>query len=233
MEIQRNGVVITISENQGPRRVSRQREAGEATRRETRRKLLLAARDEFAENGYHAATVARIAGRADVAVQTLYHAWGSKRDLLRGVLELAITGDEDVHLDRMELPNALLASAEPSAHRDPDALLVHLVHQFRVLAERSSGVWKTYRDAAAVDPDIAADWSALMQLRRTNIAALYAAVPKKAWRKGLTPHRAIDTIWTIASPQAHELLVGVLGYSYEDFEAWLLETIRRSVLDVA
>ena len=50
------------------RRVSRQREAGEATRRETRRRLLAAAKAEFAERGYAAATVIRIAERADVSV---------------------------------------------------------------------------------------------------------------------------------------------------------------------
>ena len=75
------------------RRVSRQREAGEATRRETRRQVLVAARQEFAEYGYSAATVAGIAERANVAKQTLYSAWGSKRALLRGVMETAITGD--------------------------------------------------------------------------------------------------------------------------------------------
>ena len=61
------------------RRVSRQREAGEVTRRETRRKLLVAAAEVFAESGYAAATVAKIADRADVSVQSLYSAWGSKR----------------------------------------------------------------------------------------------------------------------------------------------------------
>src|SRR5262252_5266256 len=80
------------------RRVSRQREAGEATRRETRRRLLVAARAEFAERGYAAATVIRIAERADVSVQTLYSNWGNKRNLLRAVMESSVTGDEDVPL---------------------------------------------------------------------------------------------------------------------------------------
>jgi AcrR family transcriptional regulator len=220
-----------MAEPQKTRRVSRQREAGEATRRETRRKLLLAARDEFAENGYRAATVAKIADRADVALQTLYHAWGSKRDLLRGVLELAVTGDEDVHLGRGEMPDAVLARVDPGVHGDPDQLLVHLVGTFRGLAERSAAVWKTYRDAAAVDADIEADWAALMELRRTNFSTLFASVPTQAWRAGVSAERAVDTIWTLASPQTHELLVGVLGYSYDDYEDWLLTTIRRSVLE--
>jgi AcrR family transcriptional regulator len=219
-----------MTDHTSGRRMSRQQEAGEATRRETRRQLLLAARDEFAENGYRAATVARIAARAGVAVQTLYHAWGSKRDLLRGVLELAISGDIDIHLDRDELPNALLAATDSATRHDPVPLMAHLAREFRILAERSAGIWKTYRDAAAVDADIAADWSALMHLRRTNFAVLFASVPDEAWRTGLSAERAIDTIWTIASPQSHELLVGVLDYSYDEFEVWVLETIRRAVL---
>ena len=81
-----------------PRRVSRQREAGEATRRETRRRLLAAAKAEFAERGYAAATVIRIAERADMSVQTLFSNWGNKRNLLRGVMESAVTGDDDIPL---------------------------------------------------------------------------------------------------------------------------------------
>src|SRR5262245_38725936 len=49
------------------RPISRQREAGEVTRRETRRRLLVAAGLEFAERGYVAATVNRIAERAGVS----------------------------------------------------------------------------------------------------------------------------------------------------------------------
>src|SRR5258707_10699024 len=71
----------------GTGRVSRQREAGEVTRRETRRRLLAAARAEFSERGYAAATVARIASRAGVSVQSLYNDWGNKRNLLHAVME--------------------------------------------------------------------------------------------------------------------------------------------------
>ena len=91
-----------------PRRVSRQKEAGEATRRETRRRLLAAAKAEFAERGYAAATVIRIAERADVSVQTLYSNWGNKRNLLRAVMVSSVTGDED---------RPLVAGAAPAGVR--------------------------------------------------------------------------------------------------------------------
>lgn len=67
-------------------------QAGSASRVETRRRLLEAAGHEFAEGGYAAATVTRIAARAGVTVQTLYLAWGSKRALLRAYMEAALLG---------------------------------------------------------------------------------------------------------------------------------------------
>jgi len=212
------------------RRVSRQREAGEATRRETRRKLLVAAGEEFEESGYRAATVSRIADRADVSVQTLYHAWGSKRDLLRGVLELAVTGQEEGSLHEGAVRAQLLASIDPEDAADPERLLAHLVHGFRVLAERAASVWGTYRDAAAVDADIASDWRGLMELRRSEFHRLMEVVPTSALRKGLTQASAADTAWAIVSPQIHESLVDTAGYTYDEFESWLRTTLVASLL---
>jgi len=100
-----------------PRRVSRQKEAGEATRRETRRRLLAAAKAEFAERGYAAATVIRIAERADVSVQTLYSNWGNKRNLLRAVMESSVTGDEDLPLVAGEPPAVFAATTAARARQ--------------------------------------------------------------------------------------------------------------------
>src|SRR5690349_23066267 len=116
------------------RRVSRQREAGEATRRETRRRLLAAAKAEFAERGYTAATVIRIAERADVSVQTLYSNWGNKRNLLRAVMESSVTGDEDVPLTAGEPPPVFTAPLDPGQANDAGQLLAHLSHQYRLMA---------------------------------------------------------------------------------------------------
>ena len=217
-------------EKSSTRRVSRQREAGEATRRETRRKLLLAASAEFEESGYRAATVSRIAERADVSVQTLYHSWGSKRDLLRGVLELAVTGQEDGSLDQGAVRATLLATIDPEDAKDPAKLLAHLVHGFRVLAERSASVWGTYRDAAGVDADVALDWRGLMELRRSEFHKLMQALPKSVLRKGLTPDAAADTAWALASPQIHESLVDTAGYTYDELETWLHDTLVAALL---
>jgi AcrR family transcriptional regulator len=211
------------------RRVSRQREAGEATRRETRRRLLVAARAEFAERGYAAATVIRIAERADVSVQTLYSNWGNKRNLLRAVMESAVTGADDVPLAPGQPPAILVATLDPDDAEDPRQLLAHLSRQYRLLAERAAVGWQTYRDGAGVDPDIAADWQQLSDLRRRAFHAMFAPVPDAALRPGLTSAAAADTAWVIASPDTHHQLVREAGYTYEQLEDWIRATLSAAL----
>ena len=55
----------------------------------SREKILLAATEEFAENGYDGARVDRIAQRSQLNKNTLYHYFGSKDQLFTAVLERA------------------------------------------------------------------------------------------------------------------------------------------------
>jgi len=213
-----------------PRRISRQREAGEVTRRETRRRLLVAARAEFAERGYAAATVIRIAERADVSVQSLYSNWGNKRNLLRAVTVSDITGDDDVQLEAGQPPAILTATLDPEEAKDPRRLLAHLTHQYRLTAERAAVGWLTYRDGAAVDPGIAADWEQLNKLRRMAFHTMFARLPAGALRPGLSHATAADTAWVIASPDTHDLLVRRAGYSYDELEDWVRRTVIAALL---
>ncbi len=211
-----------------PSRASRQREAGEVTRRETRRRLLAAARAEVAERGYAAATVSRIASRAGVSVQSLYNDWGSKRNLLQAVMETAVTGDDDTPVTGRP-PAIIIATLSPEDAADPRRLLAHLARQYRLLAERSAVGWQTYRDAAAVDPDVAADWQHLSEMRRSAFHALLARIPAVALRPGLSPAAAADTAWAIASPDIHHQLVRQAGYSYDQLEEWVRATLSAAL----
>src|SRR5262249_59716976 len=98
------------------------------------------------------------AGRAAVSVRSLYATWGNKRNLLPAVMESAVTGDDDVPLEAAGQPLAILtATLDPGDAKDPRRLLAHLVHPYRLLAERAAVGWQTYPDGAALGPRIAAD----------------------------------------------------------------------------
>src|SRR5215217_558269 len=63
--------------------------------RQTRRRMLAAARELFVERGYGATALQDIADRAEVAVQTIYFTFGTKRALLKELADVSIAGDDE------------------------------------------------------------------------------------------------------------------------------------------
>src|SRR6201996_9504163 len=130
---------------------SRQKRVCEILRQDTRHRLLQAAGQDCPVGGYAGTTVTRLAAAAGVSVQTLYLAWGSKRALLRVYMENALSGGAGSPEDA----DRRFAGLPP---RDRLAELAALVTE---VAERAATGWGLYRDASAVDPEIAADWDDL------------------------------------------------------------------------
>src|SRR5579863_883919 len=118
--------------------------------RATRAKVIDAAKQLFIEHGYPATTLEAVADAADVALPTLYRLFGSKRALLKDVLDTSLGGDDEpvAFGDRPEQQQAL---AEP----DPAALVCSFARICRLLMERSSEMFHAVSTAAQVDPEIA------------------------------------------------------------------------------
>src|SRR5580692_667053 len=163
-------------------RPSRQKRVGELLRQDTRDRLLQAAQEEFPVRGYAGTTVTRLAATADVSVQTLYLAWGSKRALLRGYMEHVLAGDAASPAD----------AAKRFAGMTPGERLTELGTLVAEVAGRAATGWGLYRDAAAVDAEIAEDWNELQLLRHQLVARVFDDIPTGALASGLTLEDAID-----------------------------------------
>lgn len=208
---------------------SRQKRAGQAVRERSRQRLVVAAGAVFAEQGYTGATVQAIAERAGVSLQTLYAAWGSKRDLLRAHLEYVMTGSATAVTDGRWVPQV---RAEVGGDPDPDpvASLRALAAFFRSLAGRVGPVWRLYRDAAAVDPEIAADHAELERERRRTLEGALAGLDDGCLRPGLTRAAAVDTLLVLVGPATYQSLVEGRGYSLDQFQDWLAGTLVAALL---
>lgn len=208
------------SQNENSTPTSRQKRVGDALRQDTRGRLLDAAAQEFPIHGYAGTTVTRLAAAAGVSVQTLYLAWGSKRALLRAYMESILAGDA--------------TSPEDAASRftglPPRDRLTELAALVADIADRAATGWRLYRDAAAVDPEIAADWSDLQTLRHRLITRILADITENALADGLSREKAADTAWAIASPETHDLLVRRRGYQPHEFRDWMSRTLIASIL---
>ncbi|WP_460572114.1 TetR/AcrR family transcriptional regulator [Humibacter soli] len=190
-------------------------------REDTRQRLLEAAAVEFPAHGYAATTVTRLAAAAGVSLQTLYLAWGSKRALLRAYMETALADGASSPEDAAQ---RFPADMPPRERLDELATLVSEI------AEHASTGWTLYRDAAAVDPEIADDWNELQLLRHGLFTRIIGAIPDQALAPGLTRESAIDTAWAIASPESFELLTHRLRYTNHEFTAWMKRTLPAALL---
>ena len=86
----------------------------EAQARETRRSILDAAAELFVASGYAATTIQAVADQAGVAVQTVYAVFGTKRELLRQLIESTITGDEPEPVTERVTARSLAAEPDPA-----------------------------------------------------------------------------------------------------------------------
>ncbi|RBY77275.1 TetR/AcrR family transcriptional regulator [Geodermatophilus sp. TF02-6] len=212
-----------------PPTVTRQKLAGEAMRQRSRERLVTAAGEVFAEEGYAGATVSTIAARAGVSLQTLYTAWGSKRRLLRALVEYTMTGSPTAITEGKWVPQQQDLLDEES-RSNPLARMRRVAQVFRRIAERMNTPWQLLRDGSAVDPGVAEDYAELERLRRYSMAGLLDGIDEADLRPGLTLDGAIDTMLVIASPAAHQTLVHRHGYSMDRFEAWVADTLTAALL---
>ena len=119
--------------------------------RQTRRKILNAAHEEFLERGYHGATIASIARRAGVANQTVYFVFHTKADLISAVIDDAVLGPEEPILPErsawwMEM------QAAPTARN----ALESFIRGAAPLFERAAPVSEIMRAAAPTDDEVMA-----------------------------------------------------------------------------
>lgn len=193
----------------------------------TRRAVLDAARELFVAKGYLATTVAEIAERAGVAVDTIYATVGRKPMLIREVVETAISGqDRAIPADERDYVKAMIAA--PTA-REKLAIYAGALTE---LLPRIAPVFAALRDAGlSGDTDCAALYAEITGRRAANMRR--AAVDMRATgqlRTDLTDDEVADIIWSLNSTEYWTLLVDQRGWTTERFGAWLADAWARLLL---
>ena len=135
----------------------------------TRRAVLGAARELFVDNGYSATTVAEIAQRARVSVDTVYATVGRKPALLRELVETAISGsDHPVPAEQREYVTRMRAAGSA---REAIAIYAQAI---TAIQQRMAPVFLALRDAASSDRACADLWVEIAGRRAANMRALAA-----------------------------------------------------------
>ena len=193
---------------------------------ETRRRILECARDLLVEKGYAGTTVAEVARRADVHVDTVYALVGRKPVVLHELVENAISGTDHA-VDPLERDYVQQMRAEPDAGRKLDlyAGAMSRIH------ERLAPLFLALRDASRADPEAGRIWSEISDRRAANMRRLADDLLSTCQiRSGLTLEQFADLVWVTNSPDVYQLLVQDRGWTSEHYQAWLADAWRRLLL---
>jgi AcrR family transcriptional regulator len=202
---------------------TRRRERAEQQKRETKARVIEAARRLFLDQGYVATTMADIAREAGVAAQTVYLSFTGKAELLHRVADVAVGGDdEELKIHERDAWHAMEHEPDPVKQ-------IHLLSDLMAaIAQRMAPVWQAYREAAAVDPRAAADMAAQLRGRHESLSRAIELLPESRLRRPRA--ETVDSFWAISSIDGYLLLTRQLQWSHDQWRQWLRETALVHIL---
>jgi AcrR family transcriptional regulator len=184
----------------------------------TRQLIVDAACELILAQGYIATTIEAISAKSGVAVSTVYAVFRNKRGILQAIREKwhQESRQRDIYRQAME-------------QLDPKRRLELAAYATRRQWETSGAMMTIYQAAAAVDPDAAAELSTALKGRRTFLTQFIGDMAEQL-RPDITLTRAVALFYALTQPTIYQELVEGDGWSPEEYEAWLAETLQQQLL---
>lgn len=197
---------------------TRQREA-------TRGAIIDAATVGFIEKGYAITTIAQIAARAQVSPETVYTVFGTKRDVLRAVVEQASAGAPST-ADWRTGDWLTRVRAEPDQRRRLDLI----TDATRDVLRRVAPIDEIVRSVAASDPEIAELQSKLERRRRNDLRGMVQLLAEAGSLRVSVDH-AVDQWWAMGhSTGPYRSLTVDRGWSHRRAQAAIIDVVARALL---
>ena len=179
---------------------------------QTRADVLAAALECFSESGWSGTTLNAVAERAGVAVETIYHAFGTKKQLLREVMDVAVVGDAEP-IPLVDRPEWAEMQRGTRAERVAKGVALNAEIQ-----ARSARVWMAIVEAAQADPDVAA----LRDEGTANRAHDLKVGLELVLRKPLDGP-VYDVLFALFGPETYLVLTEQRGLTRAQYEAVLVD----------
>ncbi|MGN6472176.1 MAG: TetR family transcriptional regulator, partial [Mycobacteriales bacterium] len=168
-----------------------------------------------------------VAAEAEVAPATVYRLFGTKRELLKAVIDVSSGGDDDP-IPFNERPAVVALLNEP----DPVSYLAGFARLAWEVGQRLDPIYDIVEAAAAVDPDSAELVSLMREQRFIGQGRIARGLAdRKALRKGLTVSQAHDAIYALHSPELRRVLLTERRWTQAAYERWLTEMLVAALLE--
>ncbi len=194
--------------------------------RETRSKIITAAKELFFENGYSGTSIETIADSAGVAVETIYATFGNKRSILTALVDVSVTGD-DLPIPLLERPNI----QEAQILDDQRLVIQKFSQDVYAIMQRMDPIFELLRATAKSEPDIQEYLDHLLHGRLQGMQFMLEQLMRIGpLRDNLDLTNAAETIWVISSAEVFHLLITDRGWTEAQYVAWLADTLSRLLL---
>ncbi len=160
-----------------------------------------------------------IAGAAGVAVRTVYASFGAKREILSLICERWL-----------EAAGARELAGQVLGEQDPVRRLRGAAHWLRVLYSAGFDVVLIFEAAADESPETRALLRSKLAGRNEVMDAMIASL---AGDLTVPVPQAQAMYRALAAPGVYRELVEESGWSPEDFERWVADTLQRNLLGAA
>jgi AcrR family transcriptional regulator len=197
-----------------------------AQSRETQRQILVAARDLFIARGFAGTSIKAIAQRADVAAETIYANFGSKRNILARVVDVSVTGDDEP-IPLLERPQVKAVEEE----LDPTQQIQIFASQMADIMSRVGPLFQVMRAASKTKPEIAILLEELLNGRLQGMEYfVHVLVKHTPLPAELDEQTATETIWALTSAEIYNLMTVDRGWPKEKYAQWLADMLTRLLL---
>jgi AcrR family transcriptional regulator len=187
---------------------------------ETRRRIADAARQLLVTHGYAGMTIDAIATEAGVAAQTVYSVFGSKTGILKELLDQARFGP-----DVAGLIQQAMSTPEPS-----DRLRFVSRIACTIYASENT-MFELLRGAGVVAPELASlEKDQECQRYESQEPVVTYLLQEGRLREGLDLKTARDILWTLTGRSNYRMMVIDRGWTIEQYQTWLAETLITSLL---
>ncbi|MBT1093457.1 TetR/AcrR family transcriptional regulator [Streptomyces sp. Tu102] len=185
---------------------------------ETRARIVAAARELFASEGFAATTVAMIATRAKVSKPTVHATFGTKAAIIVAMLgELAAANDREGWGRQIQ------------QETDPRGKLALYASFLRKLYANNRDVWTAAIDASG-DPSVVALKEQGERDSRQSLEPVVASlVDAGVLREGLTPENAVERVWMLSALELY-FRADRLAWTDDEYESWLAESLAQQLL---
>jgi AcrR family transcriptional regulator len=182
---------------------------------QTRTDVLQAAVTLFSERGWKGTTLAAIAERAGVAIETVYSGFGSKKALLLAAVDVAVVGDAEP-IPLFDRPEARDLAKGPRVERIRKGVALNAQ-----VAERVGPMWRAALEAAAGDADIAKWIDEKERARRLDDGRALELIFDRP-----PTDEELDLIWVLYGNEVY-LKLHDTGWSRAKYEEHLFTLTKR------